>query len=493
MNPLDFPNPKIAAYVRVSRIKQSETSLDTQLDEIQRFADTNGLVISDVYKDKVTASGKLERPNFSKMIEKAFQGKYNLILVYKQDRFHRDNVEEQQLLRQLEAKQIYVISVTENIDTTTPSGRLLRWIMSGINNFYIENLRQEIKSKTTLVARRAYFLGGIPPFGFGLKEVRDKEASRNRKIYVINEEEADIVRLIFKHYVKYKSYDKICKFLNENEVKTRKGNAWSKQTLYDTLRNEKYCGTFTYRKGSKHNYHEKRTDTIRVENALPAIVSKEIYDNVQDILASKSRSVKKTKHKALLSGLIYCGDCGSKMHVNNNKNNHQYICSRYKNYRDVNFVGVGITKVERFVVGYIKNKFVVDNIDFKKLAHEIMYQSVEKNKFLQDRLMHIKEREIEINQKINNATEAILNNSPLREELEKQIPLLKEELEELETSKEKIVLNKESAISEEILKQRVYTIQQMINGDREMQSKVIRSLVEKVTVYKSGYIEITEV
>ena len=66
MNPLDFPNPKIAAYVRVSGIKQSETSLDTQLDEIQRFADSNGLVIYDVYKDKVTSSGKLERPNISK-------------------------------------------------------------------------------------------------------------------------------------------------------------------------------------------------------------------------------------------------------------------------------------------------------------------------------------------------------------------------------------------------------------------------------------------
>ena len=177
---------KAAAYARVSTKKQSETSLETQLEDCRRFASTNGIRITAEFTDKITASGSAKRPGFSQMIDRALNGEWNYIVVHKQDRFERDNVEEQVLLRQLESAGVYVLYAKGNIDPTTPTGQLHRWIMSGINQFYIRNLQDEINTKTTKVAERAYFLGGIPAYGFKTKVVRDPEASRSRKVLEID-------------------------------------------------------------------------------------------------------------------------------------------------------------------------------------------------------------------------------------------------------------------------------------------------------------------
>src|SRR6056297_460747 len=240
-----------AAYVRVSSQKQSETSLETQLDTIKGFARQNQLSIIRVYKDKITASGSREREDFNRMISDALEGVFNIILVYKYDRFHRDNVEEQNILRRLENNRIFVLSVTENIDTTTPAGRLLRWIMSGVNRFYIENLQQEIYDKTTKVALKAYFMGGVPPYGFKIVSRRDTEASRNRRLYAVDEEEAPAVRLAFELYAQGYSYATIIQRLDAQGYRTRSGGLWSMQTIYSMLRNEKYNGTYVFRKGNK--------------------------------------------------------------------------------------------------------------------------------------------------------------------------------------------------------------------------------------------------
>jgi hypothetical protein len=74
------------------------------------------------------------------------------------------------------------------------------------------------------------------------------------------------------------------------------------------LRNEKYKGTFTFRKGSKYNYHENRNDTITVQVKLPVIVDKELFQKVQDILKSKRVQRTKKPESYLLQRLIYCGD-----------------------------------------------------------------------------------------------------------------------------------------------------------------------------------------
>ncbi|PZC51938.1 MULTISPECIES: recombinase family protein [unclassified Mesotoga] len=355
---------KAAAYARVSTKKQSETSIETQFEIVKNFARDNSIEIIDEFHDKITASGTEKRPGFSTMVERALNGAYNFILVDKQDRFERDSVEEQVIIRQLEEKKVYVLYAREYVDPRTPAGRLQRWIKSGVNQFYIENLREEIETKTTKVAKRGYFLGGVPPFGFKLKEVRDPEATRNRKVYVIDDSEASLVREIFRQFANGKGYGEIVAWLNREGHLTRRGGPWSRASLVDMLRNEKYSGTFTFRKGRKHNYHAKRDDTIRVPGAIPAIVDIQTWETVQ----SKLTSMKKVRSKPgpVLRGFVYCGDCGSKMY-SSGANHRRYQCGRWYRKRDVKCISMSAAKADGFVISYMK-KLLNEDIDFEELA-----------------------------------------------------------------------------------------------------------------------------
>ena len=104
---------KAAAYARVSTKKQSETSIETQFEIVRNFAQENSIEIVDEFHDKITASGSERRPGFGTMVEKALDGAYNFIIVDKQDRFERDSVEEQVIIRQLEQKRVSVLYARE--------------------------------------------------------------------------------------------------------------------------------------------------------------------------------------------------------------------------------------------------------------------------------------------------------------------------------------------------------------------------------------------
>jgi len=479
-----------AAYVRVSSQKQSETSLETQLDTIKRFARQNQLSIMRVYKDKITASGSREREDFNRMISDALEGVFNIILVYKYDRFHRDNVEEQNILRRLENNQIFVLSVTENIDTTTPAGRLLRWIMSGVNRFYIENLQQEIYDKTTKVALKAYFMGGVPPYGFKVVSRRDTEASRNRRLYAVDEEEAPAVRLAFELYAQGYSYATIIQRLDAQGYRTRSGGLWSMQTIYSMLRNEKYNGTYVFRKGNKKRSDTNREDTIRIEGAIPAIVSEDVFEQVQKRLQTKQKLALNDKQISLLSGFIYCGDCGSKMYANASARTHTYVCGRYSSYRDVVYTGVGMRKANRFVLGYIHEHHLPGNRNYEKLAQQVNAQARERNALIEVRIQSLGAELDKLKQRLENAKNAILDNTPLKDEILEDIPTLREQKQNIQARIEELQKQRSVMVSADFLRKRDRRIIQGLEGDLEAQRKIVRMLIKRVLVYRSGYIEV---
>jgi DNA invertase Pin-like site-specific DNA recombinase len=488
---IDFTKLNSAvAYIRVSSQKQSETSLDTQLDTIKRFAQQNQLSLTHVYRDKITASGTKERDGFNGMISDALEGKFNIILVYKYDRFHRDNVEEQNILRRLESNQIFVLSVTENIDTTTPAGRLLRWIMSGVNRFYIENLQQEIYDKTTKVALKAYFMGGVAPYGFKIVTKRDSEASRNRKLYAINEEEAPAVQLIFSLYAQGYSYISIVKALGEKGFRTRSNTLWSIQTIRSMLRNEKYKGTYVFRKGTKKQNDTHREDTIRLEDAIPRIVTPEIFERVQERIRSRQKIAHTGNRLSLLSGRIFCGDCGAKMHANTSGTSRTYICSRYNCYRDVPYTGIGMNKADRFILGYLRERHIPKRVDYTEKARVINEQAHERNQLIDSRIQALKKELRELKEKLDNAKQAVLSGNPLKDEIMVEIPVMRSQGKVIQSRINELRESRSQIITEEFLKRSDDKIIQELNGGVKSQLQVVHRLVQKVLVYRSGYIEI---
>ena len=178
-------------------------------------------------------------------------------------------------------------------------------------------------------------MGGVPPLGY--------DVDRSTMKLIINEKEAEAVRLIFSMYLEGQGYGKIIDKLNFLNYKTKRGNPFGKNSLHEILRNEKYTGTYIYNRtsnptGKKYNRHKLKSDDeiIRVENMHPAIISKEDFERISLKMADnkKNASSHTAKEVYLLSGKVFCGECGSKyVGINRAAHDHspQYIgyrCSR---------------------------------------------------------------------------------------------------------------------------------------------------------------------
>jgi site-specific DNA recombinase len=483
---------KAAAYARVSSDKQSETSIETQLDDIKAFAKTGDIQIVDTFIDKISAAGIKERPQFNDMISRALSGEFDIILVWKQNRFHRDNVSEHVILRNLEEQGIYVISVTEPIDVSTPAGRLQRWFMSGINRFYIENLQEEIRKKSTKVAMKAYFMGGTPPYGFDTQQVRDQEASRNRRVYVINEKEAPVVKLMFEKRAEGLSVYKISKLLNEKNIPTRKGGPWLDTTINDILHNSKYKGTYTYRArfkrtNGKGNSHADRPDAIEIEDAIPAIVSKELFDEVQ----SKFKGRRKSNASVhLLNGLMVCGNCGSQMYIaGSNRGYYKFECSGYKKHKCESYISVGETKAEKTILSYIET-IINEERDYEKVAERYNKAKTMLDIQNKDRILKIQNNIRDTESKIDNALNAILEGVAPKK-MEQKIKTLEKKKEDYQSELIELQQGSGKKITADEIQKEFERYTRLLKGSFDEKRELISKFIDKIEIYKHGYVKIT--
>lgn len=207
-----------------------------------------------------------------------------------------------------------VIIVNERFDNS-PSGKMMYHLLSSINQFYNDNLALEVMKGMKENAYQCKWSGGIPPLGYDVNE--DKKL-------VINEEEAKIVRLIFQMSADGYGYGETIDRLNIFGYKTKKGNPFGKNSLYDLIRNERYKGTFIFNKRSKADRNNKRNnhkykpddEIIRIENGCPAIVSENLWNRANAVKKATRCSYTNAKNPYLLTGLLYCSQCGAKLHGN---------------------------------------------------------------------------------------------------------------------------------------------------------------------------------
>lgn len=195
---------------------------------------------------------------------------------------------------------------------------------------YSRNLAKETKKGLNENAHKAQFNGGTAPFGYKLVD----------KHYVIDEREAEGVRMIFRMYLDGKGYGEIARALAKKGFKTKSGKNFSKVSLHDILRNEKYIGIYTFNKvtkksdGTRNSHGKPSEELICVENAIPSIISKEDFIMVQKIKADNQKHAARFRASIpyLLTGKIFCEHCGSEMNGHrirrNEKEYSYYVCNR---------------------------------------------------------------------------------------------------------------------------------------------------------------------
>lgn len=331
-------NNRVALYARFSSDNQRSESIDAQVRAMKAYCKQHNFVIVDTYVDEAKSATTDKRPAFQQMISDSANHGFDILLVHKLDRFARNRYDSAVYKRELKKNGVQVYSVLENLDDS-PESIMMEAVLEGMSEYYSQNLARETMKGMRETALQCKHTGGKPPLGYDVDEVS--------KRLVLNPEEAETVKIIFGMYSEGYGYSPILERLWKEGRKTKNGKDFVKNSLYSILTNPKYRGLYVFNRSSAksiagtRNTHLYKDDDeiIAIDGGCPGIVSKEIYDKVQKRITENKHTGGKhnAKRTYLLSGLIYCRECGKAMVGNahySGRNKSLYItykcpCKKY--------------------------------------------------------------------------------------------------------------------------------------------------------------------
>lgn len=283
---------KAVIYARYSSHAQKDASIEQQIRECRKYARDHDLQIVGEYCDHAISGTSDRRPEFLRMIKDSAKGKWQRVLVYKVDRFARNRYDSAMYKARLKKNGVKVMSVMEPIPEG-PEGILLESVLEGSAEYYSANLSQNIRRGMEDNALSCKVNNGRLPLGL-------KKGDDGR--YAIEPAGAAIVREIFERYANGENVREITDELNARGILTSHGARWNKNSLHTILKNERYAGVYIW-------------SNIRVEGGIPPIVSRELFEAVQDRLriVAKAPAAERTDVDYLLTGKLFCGRCGSPM------------------------------------------------------------------------------------------------------------------------------------------------------------------------------------
>ena len=299
---------KVALYSRVSSDKQDvDLSITAQLKALRAYAAKNEHQIVREFVDEAESGKTTDRPAFREMISAARRTPkpFDLILVWKYSRFARSREDSIVFKTMLRKKGIRVISINEPSEDT-PTGKLLEAMIESLDEFYIANLGEEVTRGMRESSSRGFYISAQPPYGYRKVKVKDGQKERTR--LDIEPNHAPIVSRIFAEANRGNGQMEIAKMLNGESISGPKSGGWKKTTIGKILSQEIYTGTLIWGRNSVRGL-----PPIRVENAYPAIVSKETFDHIQSLMKERapvSLHPKRVASRYLWSGLARCGHCG---------------------------------------------------------------------------------------------------------------------------------------------------------------------------------------
>ena len=300
------PTPA-ALYARVSSERQDvDLSVAAQLRALRDYAAKNAYIVAREYVDEAESGRDADRPEFRKMIDAASKpdAPFREILVWKFSRFTRKREHAVVYKSILRRKGVRVVSITEHADDT-PTGKLLEAIIESVDEFYSENLAQEVSRGMREAASRGFWVGSRTPYGF--RRVMVQDGPKERPKLQPDPDASRVVRRIFDLAEAGTGMLHIARALNDEGIASPAGKLWSKNGVHFILRNEVYTGTLVWGANAK-----TKAEPVRVEKAFQSIVSRAKFNRINALM--RSRAPKRTHPRRvastyLLSGLLKCRAC----------------------------------------------------------------------------------------------------------------------------------------------------------------------------------------
>jgi len=331
MNDISNKKIRVALYIRCSTDEQTKGyGIPVQKEKLVAFIKSQENQIFDeernLYKDE-GYSGTLpvdSRPALKQLFEDAKNKQFDVIYVYRLDRFFRKT----QLLLEAIAKltdfNVGFKSITENFDTTNSTGKFMTTLLGAVAEMERDTIRERTTNGRTMAAKNGKWVVGMPPYGL----VKDEETKK----LVIVEKEAKVVRMLYEWVVYEKlSLNKIAERINSMGIDSPKHvminkrvthNYWWERTIGRILTNEIYTGVAYFRKYKRPyknltslvNEDLKRPQEEWIEQKVPPIITRELFDKAtRQLLLNRENAERNMQRSYLYSTLLTCGYCGFKM------------------------------------------------------------------------------------------------------------------------------------------------------------------------------------
>ena len=395
---------------RYSTDNQNPDSIEVQVSKCTEWCQQHQIPILGVYADMAISGMKETRPQFEAMMRDLQLGLADTVVIYDQSRMFRKMSAWFSFRDDLTRMGVSVVSVTQPSiggDLRDPMNFLSEGSMALFNQIWSLQTRQKTMEKLRFMARNGQHTGGKPALGYQVVDGR----------LAIQPEEAKIVQRIFQEYADGRSYREIIAGLNADGLKTKRGNAFGNNSLHDLLKNEKYIGVLVYgavpyrEDGTRNSHAAPSENTIRIEDALPPIISQEVFDKVQARMSANRRQQagRPPKNRDYpLKGKVFCASCGAAMSVGISKGGYYYYkCTGKKRLHNCDASPIRVDKLEKLAVQYTRAMLgSPTNVD--KLLQILREQAQTIQGGAAARLNALIAEEREVTAKLNNAVDTLL-------------------------------------------------------------------------------------
>lgn len=447
-------------YLRYSSNSQTEQSIEGQRRACRKFCEQEDLQIVDEYVDRAASASHdtQKRLGFLQMIEDSYRKKFDVVVVYKLDRFARSRYDAATYRHKLNQSGVRLLSATEPL-SGRPGDVLMESMLEGMAEYYSLELAEKVNRGIAESIEKRQWLGGPLPFGFKIE---------NKKL-VPDPATAPIVREVFAKVLEGLNFRQIADWMSSQGIRSKNGKPFSLPGISRMLHSKRYIGYYCYR-------------DLEIPGAIEPIIDEETFEAVQRRLKAVAR-----KHHDqtdyLLSGKLFCGHCGRQMNGEKGKSKngnyyHYYSCLGKKKKFGCEKKAIRKDEIEGIVVDRARQMLTDEVIDEVVC---LMMDEFEKRAKDEDPTTEITTQIQDLDKQIENGLNAVLagfGSKPLADKLD----ALNQQKDELQRRMQEI---RDSRIDIDPDRIRFYLLQLRAGADDnpKMRKRLIQTFIQKVILW----------